>query len=174
MSLPNPGMSFTPLDPLAASEQNDLVENIEALAAGTGLDDAVITPDKLATGASVASVATSQSTGSSSATDLATVGPSITATIGDNGLALLIVQSTWTPAGGDTEAGQLHVVVSGASTVAAFIIVSGRPVATVGEYLNGSYLLTGLTAGSNTFKMQYSVSGSTGAFAARRLSVIPL
>lgn len=31
MALPNPGMSFTPFDPLPASDLNDLVENIEAL-----------------------------------------------------------------------------------------------------------------------------------------------
>lgn len=39
MPLPNTGMSFTPFDPLPASELNDLVENIEALADGTGPDD---------------------------------------------------------------------------------------------------------------------------------------
>lgn len=43
MSLPNPGMSFTPLDPLPAADLNDMVENIEALADGTGLDDASVT-----------------------------------------------------------------------------------------------------------------------------------
>ena len=35
MALPNPSMSFTPFDILTAAEMNDLVENIEALAAGT-------------------------------------------------------------------------------------------------------------------------------------------
>ncbi len=38
MPLPNPGMSFTPFDPLAASELNDLVENDQALSNGTGFD----------------------------------------------------------------------------------------------------------------------------------------
>ena len=42
MSLPNPGMSFDPLTPLPAESLNDLVENIEALAAGTGLNAGVI------------------------------------------------------------------------------------------------------------------------------------
>ena len=32
MPLPNPGMSFTPLDPLPAADLNDIVENVEALA----------------------------------------------------------------------------------------------------------------------------------------------
>lgn len=54
MSLPNVGMSFTPFDILPASDLNDFVENIEALAAGTGLNDDVITGAKInfaATGA---------------------------------------------------------------------------------------------------------------------------
>lgn len=38
MPLPNPGMNFTPFDPLPASDLNDIVENIESLADGTGFD----------------------------------------------------------------------------------------------------------------------------------------
>lgn len=49
MSLPNPGMSFTPFDQLPASDLNDIVENVEALAAGTGLDDGSIVFDLLST-----------------------------------------------------------------------------------------------------------------------------
>lgn len=42
--LPNTGMSFTPFDPLPASDLNDLVENIEALSDGTGIiNDAILT-----------------------------------------------------------------------------------------------------------------------------------
>lgn len=47
MSLPNPGMSFTPFDPLPAADLNDIVENIEALAAGTGLNDDAVTAPKI-------------------------------------------------------------------------------------------------------------------------------
>lgn len=46
MSLPNPGMNFTPFDPLPASDLNDMVENIEALADGSGIDDGAVTPAK--------------------------------------------------------------------------------------------------------------------------------
>lgn len=38
MPLPNPGMDFTPFDVLTAAELDDLVENIESLADGTGFD----------------------------------------------------------------------------------------------------------------------------------------
>lgn len=50
MSLPNPGMDFTPFDVLPASELDDMVENIEALAAGTGLNVSAVTPEKIFTG----------------------------------------------------------------------------------------------------------------------------
>lgn len=51
MPLPNPGMSFTPFDPLPASDLTDLVENIEALADGSGLADGAVTGAKLSTSA---------------------------------------------------------------------------------------------------------------------------
>jgi hypothetical protein len=41
-------MSFTPFDPLPASDLNDMVENIEALAAGTGLDNSAVIGAKIA------------------------------------------------------------------------------------------------------------------------------
>lgn len=50
MSLPNPGMTFDPFDPLPASQLNDVVENIEALANGTGLDDDAVTASKIVFG----------------------------------------------------------------------------------------------------------------------------
>ena len=50
MALPNLGQVFTPFDPLPASDLNDIVENVEALAAGTGLNDASVTAEKTAFG----------------------------------------------------------------------------------------------------------------------------
>ena len=62
MSLPNPSMSFSPFAILTASEMNDLVENIEALAAGTGLNSSAVATSKIAdasvTNAKLASGAT--------------------------------------------------------------------------------------------------------------------
>lgn len=48
MSLPSPGMSFSPFAILTAEEMNDLVENIEALAAGTGLNTGAVSTTKIA------------------------------------------------------------------------------------------------------------------------------
>jgi len=51
MPLPNPGMNFTPFDTLPAADLNDIVENIEALAAGTGFTAGSIPNSALATNA---------------------------------------------------------------------------------------------------------------------------
>lgn len=47
MSLPNSNMDFTSFDILTAAELDNLVENIEALAAGTGLNDDSVTGSKI-------------------------------------------------------------------------------------------------------------------------------
>ena len=51
MSLPNPGMDAVPFTPLTAAFLDDMIENIEALAAGTGLNSSVVTSTKIADGA---------------------------------------------------------------------------------------------------------------------------
>lgn len=50
-NLPNPGMSFSPFAILTAEEQNNLVENIESLATGTGIGDGAIGTSDLANAA---------------------------------------------------------------------------------------------------------------------------
>lgn len=47
MGLPNPNMDFTAFDTLPAASLDDLVENIEALADGSGLDNGAITDAKM-------------------------------------------------------------------------------------------------------------------------------
>jgi len=49
--LPNPGMSFSPFAILTAAELNDLVENIESLADGSGFDVGAIDTEDIATNA---------------------------------------------------------------------------------------------------------------------------
>jgi len=58
MALPNPSMVFTPFDPLPASDLNDLVENIESLADGTGFDAGAIDTADIADGAVTAAKTT--------------------------------------------------------------------------------------------------------------------
>lgn len=139
--------------------------------------DGSVTPSKLGTGASSATVATSQGLSGTSFTDLDTVGPSVTVNIGANGLALvtLYAQMTQSAANGSCIMG---FAVSGASTVAA----SDNFAVRFQAYANGAigwssltFLVTGLTAGSNTFTSKYRAQTTgTATFANRRIAVVPL
>lgn len=66
------------------------------------------------------------------------------------------------------------VGVSGASTIAASDSWALSMDIVSSQIFHGlTYVETGLTAGVNTFQMQYRVSGGTGTFATRRLNVVP-
>ena len=119
-------------------------------------------------------VTTGQTTSSSSFTDLTTVGPTVTLTTGTKALIMLTVQL-------DNQAnnrqGTAAIEISGASSVSpsdgpAFHIFSSSNTAV---QATTTYIATGLTAGSNTFKVKYKAGGSTTVnFGERRLSVIDL
>ncbi len=69
--------------------------------------------------------------------------------------------------------------VSGATTVAAsdtraLIRDHGTSSSTGYVQASATYRVTGLTAGSNTFTLQYRTSGGTGTFTNRNVVVIPL
>lgn len=118
-------------------------------------------------------VAANETTTSASFTDLATVGPSVTVTIGPNGMALVILTSHFytTSAGGIAYNG---FVASGANTIAASATRSLLSKTGSGsEEIAASwiYLATGLTPGSTTFKMQYQVNAGTGNFSDRHIQV---
>ena len=121
------------------------------------------------------SVLTSETTGSTSFTDLATFGPSVTVDTGPYALVLTHCQA------GNSGAGSAYagVDVTGASSIAPAlnrsINIIGAAGATVGA---GTAVLhiggLALTPGSNTFTMKYRVSSGTGTFADRRIIVMPL
>lgn len=121
-------------------------------------------------------VATSESTTSSSYTDLATVGPSITITVPASGNVRLSIYGVLS--------GQLDTLMSwaasGANTIAASddnalftranIVSSGS-----GIGWSMSRLLTGLTPGSTTFTAKYRGDGTdTSTFSNRRMLVEPV
>lgn len=122
-------------------------------------------------------IATLETTTSTSYADLTTPGPSVTVTIGANGLALMIFGAEMFngTSGGYID---MSVVVSGANTIAVgtnpyrlFAQATGN--STPDNKYFYSTLLTGLTAGSTTFKCQYKVIvGGTGSFQYREISVI--
>jgi hypothetical protein len=137
-----------------------------------GLVNAAVTPDKLSTGATTTSVATSESTATTSFTDLTTAGPARTVTIGANGIALVIVSShSFNTTASDTFHG---FAVSGATTIAANDTNSKITSLTTGNTASGAFLVTGLTPGSTTFTSKYRVAAGTGSWLRRQIAVIPL
>ncbi len=123
---------------------------------------------------SKATVATTQSTSSTTPTDLATAGPSVTLAVGATGKVLL-VGSYLTENDTTTARGRGYYVVSGANTIAATEFMGARsPTPTQGIYCSGMVLLTGLNQGSTTFKLQYATTAAGQTFSDRVLTVIPL
>lgn len=122
-----------------------------------------------------ATVATSQTTTSTSYADLATVG-SVTATIGTSGQALVTLGSLASHGTADLPT-FMSFAVSGASTVAAGTwgeLVQRLTTATAQTSSSWTVLVTGLTVGSNVFTTKFKVSAGTGTFANRWISVLPL
>lgn len=122
----------------------------------------------------VSSIATAETTTSTTYTDLATVGPTVTTTTGPNALICITSGVSNNTAGGITKTG---FDISGATTVAAQDVFSfGATSGVANNFYQGSLamIFTGLTPGSNTFLMKYKTQAAgTAAFSSRRLSVIP-
>ena len=119
------------------------------------------------------SVTTSETTTSTSFTDLTTSGPSVTVTTGAKALILMTAQVSNSSAGSSC---YVDYAVSGATTRSANNTSALR-------YESGSandvlkvthaHLNVGLSVGSNTFKLEYRVDGGTGTFANRFITVVP-
>jgi hypothetical protein len=130
----------------------------------------------ISTYTSASSVATSESTTSSTYVDLATVGPTVTMTTGTSVVCHMFANVAATTGLGGAA---ISVAVSGATTVAASDSpgANGGGWATVSAAANinysmaGAVIFTGLTPGVNTFTLKYRVNAITGAFRNRRLVV---
>lgn len=120
------------------------------------------------------SVATSESTASTSYVDLATVGPSVTCTTGT--FAIICVGGRLGPNTTAAQSVKMSWAISGATTRAASDTWAAGPLGlgTSGAFYTSRWYYAGVTAGSNTFTAKYSVSGGTGTFAARSIHVLPL
>jgi hypothetical protein len=118
-------------------------------------------------------IATSATTTSTSYGDLSdTAGPTVTVTTGTQALVALYAAMVNSVAANNT---LMSFTVSGASSVgAADNFAIGGNTGTVGLRYGNVFLVTGLTAGSNTFTAKYKVNGGTGTCVDRRLTVIPL
>jgi len=119
-----------------------------------------------------ATVATTQTTTSTSYADLATSGPAVTMTTGTTAFVIVTTYSYNATSGAAT---YMSFAVSGASTVAAgdATAVSLLGMKTGGqEWSNSAIYPVTLTAGSNTFTSKYKTSSGTGTFANRSIIVI--
>ena len=118
-------------------------------------------------------VSTSQTTTSTSYTDLATV-QAVTITTGTKALVLLT--------------SNLHNSIASSGTRMAFAVSGATTVAAADEYginwaagnagdtakYGGSFYVTGLTAGSNVFTAKFKVSAGTGTFNSRFITVLDM
>jgi hypothetical protein len=126
----------------------------------------------------VNNVATQQATTSTSYTDLATVGAQVTVTTGTKAFVSIVGQLAKT--GSATPVSKISFAISGATTLAAAdnpYSLQFEMTDAVGGAMQfgGSWVVTGLTAGSNTFTMKYKdAGGGTSYFANRTISVIDL
>ncbi len=118
-----------------------------------------------------ATVATNQTTTSTSFTDLATSGPAVTLTTGTKALviitAFILNQS-------DGSQAQMSFAVSGATTQAASFARNLYTRFNKGLQVSAAIPVTTLTAGSNTFTAKYATNGGTGEFENRSIIVIDL
>ena len=125
-------------------------------------------------GTATATVATSETTASTSYTDLTTTTDTVTVTVGSTGIVLVLIQSLSSNTGGTNSIG---FAISGSNTVAAsdaYALIHSGHASGVQTQTGSTFMVTGLTAGSTTFKMKYKASAGTATFANRRISVIPL
>jgi hypothetical protein len=133
----------------------------------------------LATIADSATVSTAQATASTTYVDLTTAGPSVTLTTGASVLVTISGRAT-KAAGGIGNDGFLALDVSGATTIAAADANAASlsyPLASGGFnfQLSRTFKVTGLTPGSNTFKLKYRCNGGNAwTFSDRDITVIAL
>jgi hypothetical protein len=121
-------------------------------------------------------VATSQGTASTTFTNLATSGPAVTVTTGVNAIAIITARASGSTNGAFVGVG---VTVSGASSIGAIDAdaMLFQPATAASSAIRASTVVHfpgTLTAGSNTFTMQYRASAGTGTFQDRKITVIGL
>lgn len=119
-------------------------------------------------------VATTQTSTSTSYTDLATTGPDVTLTTGVRAIVSVISGMSNNTSGQNV---YMSYAVSGATTTAAtddrsaFLTAAA---ANQGLRATGTYMETALTGGSNTFTCKYRVTGNTGSWGNRQIIAIGL
>jgi len=160
-----------------ASVRDNLLETAPAKATAAGQIFVSTAANTIAARVPTANgVAATETTTSTSYVDLTTSGPQVTSTTGTQAIVVITSGMSQNTAGGYCN---VSVAVSGATTIAAGTngVLNFRSGATNQQLVcSHVYLSTGLTSGSNTFKLQYNAGsgGGTATFFSRAISVIPL
>lgn len=119
-------------------------------------------------------IGTSESTSSSSYTDLATAGPSVTVTTGTKALVIVAAQAQQATANISMRIG---IAVTGATSRAADDsqewVADGLPATQPISY-SRHRTFDDLTPGGNTFTLKYKTTSSTATFAEREIFVMAL
>lgn len=121
-------------------------------------------------------VSTQENTTSTSYTDLTTITDTVTVTIGSSGMALVTIYTYMAGSNIGTIC-YMSFAASGANTVTASDsnAIAYSTSANSAQGSSNTILLTGLSAGSTTFKAKYKVSsGSTATYQNRRITVVPI
>ena len=120
-------------------------------------------------------VGANESTTSTTFADLSTAGPAVTLTTGTKAFIIL---SSRMEGGSTSTRGYMGFAVSGATTLAANEGRAQELKVTADQFIDQKsfgYIVTGLTAGSNTFTAKYkSQTGSIVYYTERRLSVVDM
>ena len=124
-------------------------------------------------------LSTSQTTASTSYTDLATAGPAVSVVTGTSAIVIVGALIGANTAAAGAPSNKMSWACSGATTVAASDLWATGVVQTgtgagPSVYSSRWHLATGLNPGTNTFTTKYAVSSGTGTFALRAIQALPL
>lgn len=119
-------------------------------------------------------IGTSQTTASTTYTDLTTVGPSITSTVGARALLIYGAEMSnntsgmWAIAAPQAGAGSTITTASDGQAIQFKTAAVDQGVSCC-----QTLFLDAMTPGSYTFTLKYRVTGGTGAFTDRRIQIVP-
>lgn len=136
----------------------------------------IFAPPLSATGSQVANVTTAENTNSTSYVQLTTTTDQVTVIVGASGMVLASFCAISSQSNNAAES-LMGVDVSGNTTIAASDVTSVYftfPALAANVFMGKTYIISGLTSGSNVFKLKYRVVSGTGTFSNRNISVVPL
>jgi hypothetical protein len=116
---------------------------------------------------------TSETTTSTSYTDLATVGPTVSATASTRAIVSITARVSNSSSAEESFIGVDLTSATTQSPSDNFALQQEGGATNVSDQKSYVALMTGLSAGSTQFRMKYRVTGGTGTFHRRRLMIMP-